>query len=134
MDRLTRRGAIGMGVVSGAALFEAPGRAAADDKAVIVAGEKAVLFKVKGVAIERVDRGGRAIAGSLADAARPVSLATLPLEDGIRIRVSFIFPGGANNVPFDWDRLEGLVGKRVSMMLRAESGRLTVDSIATAND
>src|SRR3954452_20373280 len=124
MDRLTRRGAIGMGVVSGAALFAVSGRAAADDKAVIVAGEKAVLFKVRGVAIDRVDRRGRTIDASLGEEDRPTRLANLPLGDGIRIRVSFVLPGSVNNVPFDWDRLEGLVGKRVSMMLRAESGRL----------
>jgi hypothetical protein len=37
-------------------------------------------------------------------------------------------------VPFNWDRLKGLLGKSVSMMLRAESSRLSVDSIAVAND
>ena len=58
----------------------------------------------------------------------------LPLDETIGIRVSHIFPGSVNNVPFDWDRLKGLVGERISMMIVAEDNGLSVDTIATAND
>ena len=134
MVGLTRRGAIGLGVVAGSVLVARHGVAAAADDDVIAVGEKAVLFKVKDATIERVDQDARTIGASLGTSEKPTKLADLPLEKDIRVRVSYVFPGVANNLPFTWERLEALVGKRVSMMLRAESGRLSVDSVATNND
>jgi hypothetical protein len=135
MSSLTRRAAIGFGVLSGSALLSRLGRAeAADEERVIFAGEKAVLFKLKDVTIERVDRAGRTIDVSSGKKDKPLKMADLPLGEDIRIRVSYVRPGVANNLPFEWDRLEELVGKQVSMMLRAESSRLSIESIATEND
>jgi hypothetical protein len=133
MDSVTRRGAIGLGILSGSTLFAKPAQAA-DDKTVIFANEKAVLFKVKNVTLDGVDQDHRTIAASFGKPDRPIKLANLPLSESVRIRVSFILPGSVNHLPFHWDRLKGLVGKRVSMMLRAESSTLSVDSIAVAND
>ena len=58
----------------------------------------------------------------------------LPLSQTIGIRVSHVFPGSVNNLPFQWDRLKGLVGKTVSMTIVAEDDALAVVTIATAND
>jgi hypothetical protein len=135
MSGLTRRGAIGLGVLAGSALWPGRGWAgAAGDEKVIAAGEKAVLFKVKDVTVERVDRDGRTISASLGNRDRPTKLTDLPLGKDVRVRASNVFPGGANNLPFSWERLEELVGKRVSLTLRAEAGGLSVDSVATNND
>jgi hypothetical protein len=130
---MTRREAIGLGMMSGSLLLTEPAQAA-DENAVIFADEKAVLFKVKNVTLVGVDQDHRTIAASFGKPDEPIRLANLPLGEDVRIRVSFIFPGSVNNVPFHWDRLKGLVGKTVSMMLRAESSMLSVDSIAAAND
>jgi hypothetical protein len=134
MVSLSRRRAIGVGVMSGSALLATLTRAEEADEDVIAAGEKAVLFKIKGVMLERVDQDRRTIDASLGKHDRPIKLEGLPLGENIRIRVSYVKPGVANNLPFDWDRLKGLVGRRVSVMLRAASGGLSVDSIATNND
>ncbi len=135
MDNLTRRGAIGFGILSGSALSATLGQAGAgEEKGVIFADSKDVLFKIKDVLLDRIDRDGRTIAATFGDRDRPLKMTNLPLGKDIRIRVSYVFPGVVNNVPFDWDRLEKLAGKRVSMMLRAGSNGLSVDSVATAND
>jgi hypothetical protein len=133
METVTRRGAIGLGILSGSSLFTQPAQAA-DEKTAIFADEKAVLFKVRNVTLDGVDQDQRTIAASFGKPDRPIKLANLSLEESVSIRVSFIFPGSVNNVPFDWDSSKGLVGKRISMMLRAESSTLSVDSIAVAND
>ncbi len=133
MESLTRRGAIGLGIFSGSSLFTTPAQAA-DEKSVIFANEKAVLFKVKNVTLEEVDQDRRTIAVRFGKPDRNIKVANLPLGESVRIRVSFVFPGSVNHLPFHWDRLKGLVGKTVSMMLCAESSGLSVDSIAVAND
>jgi hypothetical protein len=120
-------------VTSGSAILATLAQAAHDDN-VIVADEKAALFKIRDVTLNRVDQKARTIGASFGNSDRPISLANLPLGEDVTIRVSFIEPGVVNNVPFSWERLKGLVGKRLSMMLRVESSRLTVDSFAVAND
>ena len=129
---LTRRDAIRLGAASGAALL-ATG-AAADEKAVIFADEKRVMFKIRDVTLNEVDQPGRTVSLSVGNKDKPVKVTNLPLAENVTIRVSFVFPGSVNNVPFDWDRLKGLTGKVVSIMLVAESSKLVVDSFATAND
>lgn len=100
----------------------------------IVAGEKAVLFKIKDVTIDSIDEAKRTIAASFGRADAPVKLTGLQLAKDIVIRVSLVLPGSVNNVPFDMDRLKGLVGKQISVMLRAEASGLAVTRIAVAND
>ncbi len=135
MESISRRKAVSFGAVNGVALLAALGRAeAVDNKGVIVADEKAVLFKLKDVTVDAVDQAGRAVAVSFGKAESQVKLTGLPLADGVGIRVSLVEPGSVNNVPFDWARLKGLAGKKVSMLLRVEASELTVDSIAVAND
>jgi hypothetical protein len=135
MNGLTRRWMLGLGIMSGSPPFaQLAADAVAEDKPVIVADEKAVLFKIKDVTLERVNHKARTIDVRSGRKDSSLIVRNLPLSDAISIRVSFVFPGAANNLPFDWHRLIGLVGSRVSMMLRAESGALSVDSIATAND
>ncbi len=135
MRSLTRRGAMRSGLIAGPILFSAHERAQpAEAEEVIAAGEKNVLFKVKDVTIKTIDQAARLIAVSVGTRPGAIAIENLPLDENIKIRVSFVFPGVVNNLPFSWGRLEELVGKRVSMMLRAEAGKLSVRSIATAND
>lgn len=135
MNDLTRRGAIGLGVMSGSSILAALARTeAAEEKAVIFADENAVRFKIKDVTLERVDEAERTVAARFGGQDKPLTMTNLSLAKNITIRVSYVEPGSVNYAPFDWERLKGLVGKRVSMMLRAESGGLSVDSFATAND
>jgi hypothetical protein len=135
MQKLTRRSAVQAGLITGSALFKAPNHAQASETTdLIAAGEKNVLFKIKDVTIKSVDQGARVIAVNVGERPRAIAIENLPLDADIKIRVSFVFPGVANNLPFSWERLEELVGKRVSMMLRAEAGKLSVRSIAAAND
>ena len=116
MESLTRRGAIGLGILSGSSLFTTPAQAA-DEKSVIFVDEKAVLFKVKNVSLEEVDQDHRTIAVRFGKPDQTIKVANLPLGESVRIRASFVFPSSANQLPFHWDRLKGLVGKTVSMML-----------------
>jgi hypothetical protein len=135
MASLTRREAIGFGVLSSSAVWAALGRAnAAEEKDVIFADGKDVLFKIKDVLIERVDRASRTMAATFGKRDKALRMTNLPLHEDIRIHLSYIEPGSANNLPFTWERLEELVGERVSMMLRAGSNSLSVESVATQND
>ncbi len=135
MDSISRRQAVALSAASGMALLATLGRAEAGDKeGVIVAGEKAVLFKVKDVTLDGVDEAKRTVAASFGRGNALVKITGLPLAEGISIRVSLVLPGSVNNVPFDWTRLKGLVGKQVSVLLRAEVSGLAVKSIAVAND
>jgi hypothetical protein len=135
MQKLTRRSAVQAGVIAGSTLFGAQNRAQASEPTeLIAAGEKNVLFKVKDVTIKTIDQAARMIAVSVGKRPRSIAIENLPLDEDIKLRISFVFPGVANNLPFSWGRLEELVGKRVSMMLRAEAGGLSVRSVATEND
>jgi hypothetical protein len=130
MKSMTRRGVVGMGVMSMSAFLGA-GAPAGDEKA---ADEKPVRFKIKDVTIEKVNQAARTVNVHFGKPGKPVKMIALPLAEEIHIRVSFIFPGVVNNVPFHWDRLKQLVGRRVSMQLIAHDNGLAVDAIATAND
>jgi hypothetical protein len=135
MDSISRRQAVALSAASGMALLATLGRAQArDEEGVIVAGEKAVLFKVKDVTLDGIDVTKRTVAASFGRGNALVKITGLPLAEGISIRVSLVLPGSVNNVPFDWTRLKGLVGKQVSVLLRAEVSGLAVESIAVAND
>ncbi len=136
MDGVSRREVVALGAAGGAAFLASLGRTeAADEKErVIVADEKAVLFKVKDLTLDGVDEAKRTVAASFGNADAPVKLTGLPLADGVSILMSLVLPGSLNNVPFDMARLKGLVGMRVSVLLRAEASGLAVDSIAVAND
>jgi hypothetical protein len=132
---ITRRDAIRMGAISGAALLMTDNAApAAEARALIFADEKAVLFKIRNVTLNKVNEPSRTVTMSFGKKDRPTKLESVPLAEDVTIRVSFIEPGSVNNVPFDWDRLKGLAGKVVSVMLIAESSGLAVHSFATAND
>jgi hypothetical protein len=131
---ITRRDALTLGAISGSALLTMLPETQAADKPLIFADEKAVLFKIKNVTLDKVDQPGRTISITFGNKDRPVKLTNLPLSDDVKIRVSFVEPGVVNNVPFDWDQLKGLAGKVVSIMLIAESSGLAVNSLATAND
>jgi hypothetical protein len=74
------------------------------------------------------------VAVSFGKKGKAVKVSNLPLAEDVRIRVSFELPGSVNNVSFDWERLKGLTGKKVSVMLVADAGGLVIDSFATAND
>jgi hypothetical protein len=130
MQRLTRRAALGLGAASASAFLTAAAPAT-DENA---NDEGPVRFKIKDVVIERVKQEERTIDVRFGKAARPIKVAGLPLAETIGIRVSHIFPGSVNNLPFHWDRLKALVGKTVSMVIVAELDTLSVATIATAND
>jgi hypothetical protein len=129
MNSLTRRGALGLGAASASAFLSASARGAGE-----AGDEGPVRFKIKDVILEKVDQDHRTINVRFGKPGRPVKMIALPLDETIGIRVSHIFPGSVNNVPFDWDRLKGLVGERVSMVIVAEDDGLSVHTIATAND
>jgi hypothetical protein len=130
MRNLTRRGALGLGVASASVFLTAAAHGANEN----TDDEEPVRFKIKDVILDGVKQEERTIDVRFGKAARPIKLTGLPLSDSIRIRVSHVFPGSVNNVPFDWGRLKGLVGKTVSMMIVAEDDALVVATIATAND
>ena len=130
MRSLTRRGALGLGAVSASALLTAMAHGAnegPDD-------EESVQFKIKDVILDGVKQEERTIDIRFGKAARPIKVTGLPLGETIGIRVSHIFLGSVNNLPFHWDRLKELVGKTVSMVIVAEDDALAVATIDTAND
>lgn len=130
MDNLTRRSAFGLGAVS-AATWPGGASRGADDR---LDDEASARIKIKDVTITSVDQERRTVDVHFGKPDRPVTVTRLPLTEEIRIRVSHIFPGSVNNVPFDWDRLKKLVGERVSMVVVADHDGIAVDTIATAND
>jgi hypothetical protein len=130
MQGLTRRGALGLGAVSAPALLTAVARGMDENPD----DEGPVRFKIKDVILDGVKQDERTIDVRFGRAARPIKLTGLPLSETIGIRVSHVFPGSVNNLPFHWDRLKGLVGKTVSMVIIAEDDALSVATIATAND
>jgi hypothetical protein len=130
MNSLTRRGALGLGAVSASAFLSATARGAGK-----AAGDEGpVQFKIKDVTLEKVEQDHRTINVHFGKPSRPTKVVALPLGENIGILVSHVFPGSVNNIPFDWDRLKGLVGERVSMVIVAEDDGLSVHTIATAND
>jgi hypothetical protein len=76
------------------------------DREVIFASERADLFKIRDVTIERVDQERRTIAESFGAGDKSLRMTNPPLAEGISTRVSYVFPGSVNHVPFSWDRLE----------------------------
>jgi hypothetical protein len=136
MSKVSRRQLVALGAAGGAAFLAAIDRAEAGEEKdrVIVADEKAVLFKLKDVTLDAVDDPKRTVAVSFGQADVPIKVTGLPLSKDIGIRVSLVRPGSVNNVPFDMARLKALVGKQVSVLLRAEASGITVASIAVAND
>jgi hypothetical protein len=96
--------------------------------------EESVMFKIKDVILDGVKQDERTIDVRFGKAARPIKLTGLPLSETIGIRVSHVFPGSVNNLPFRWERLKELVGKTVSVVIIAEDDALAVATIATAND
>jgi hypothetical protein len=130
MPGLTRRGALGLGAVSASAFLTASAQGIGDNSN----DEEPVRFKIKDVIIDKVKQDQRTIDIRFGKAARPTKMFGLPLAETIGIRVSHVFPGSVNNLPFHWDRLKDLVGKTVSMVIVAELDALSVSTIATAND
>ncbi len=130
MQNLTRRGALGLGAMTASAVLAASAQAMRED----TSDEEPVRFKIKDVTIDKVRQEQRTIDIRCGKAARPIKVFGLPLAETIGIRVSHVFPGSVNNLPFDWDRLKELMGKTVSMVIVAELDALSVDTIATAND
>ena len=134
-DERTRRGVIGL--ASGSAVLGLLVRGADADgrpRATVV-DEAPVLFKRKDVTVERVDCDARTVDLRLGPGDRAVRLTGLPVREEVSaLRVSHVFSGVVNNPPFDGDRLAAQTGRRVSVMLRAGASRLSVESIATAND
>jgi hypothetical protein len=130
MHPFTRREVIGLGAVCAPALLgEVPqgdGEKARD--------EQPVRFKITDATILKVNQPGRTIDVHFGKPTRPIKMSDLPLDKEIRIRVSHVFPGVVNNVPFDWARLKGLAGRVVSLVIVATENRLAVATIATAND
>lgn len=125
MQSVTRRRALGLGGMSAGVFLAAAAQAAADEPA---------RFKIKDVTIDKVRQEPRTIDVRFGKAARPIKVFGLPLAETIGIRVSHVFPGSANNLPFQWERLNDLVGKTVSMRIVAEDDVLAVETIATEND
>ena len=129
MNRRQALAAIGAGGVVASA------SAAADNESkVTFAGEKAVLFKLKGVTLDAVDEKRRTVALSFGPAEARVKLTGLPLAKDISILRWFMSPSVANNLPFGMDRLNESVGKVVGVFLRAEASGLVLSTVATAND
>jgi len=130
MQNLTRRGALGLGAATASAFLAATAQATRED----TRDEEPVRFKIKDVIIDKVRQEQRTIDVRVGKGARPIKVFGLPLAETIGIRVSHLFPGSVNNLPFRWDRLKELVGKTVSMVIVAELDALSVSTIATEND
>src|SRR4051794_16760979 len=110
MDGISRRQAVTLSAAGGVALIATLGRAeASDGEDVIFANEKTVLFKVKDVTLDGIDEANRKIAASFGQADAPIKLTGLPLAENVAIRVSLVFPGSVNNLPFNWGRLKELI-------------------------
>jgi hypothetical protein len=58
----------------------------------------------------------------------------MPLGTEIKVVASYLFPSIGNHVPFSWELVKDLLGKPVSMRLRAAGGDLSVVSICSGND
>jgi hypothetical protein len=112
MDRMTRRRAIELGVLSGSALVAKQGQAeAADEKDVILADEKAVVFNIRNVTIERVDQAARTITASFGKQDNPIKVTDLPLGKDIRIVLTNRYPSSRNHERFEIARLGGTGGQ-----------------------
>ncbi len=133
MNRRQAIAAIGVGGV--VACAASPVAEAADDKSRgLFPGENAVTFKLKNVTLDAVDADKQTAAVSFGPANARVKLTGLPLAKDIGIRQWFETLSFANNMPFEMGRLKELVGKVVSVHLRAEASGLALATIATAND
>ena len=105
-----------------------------DQSKTLLAGEKAVLFKLKNVTPDAADADARTVAVSFGPADARVEPTGLPLAKDIHLPRGFQSPSIANNLPFGVDRLKESVGKQVSVYLRAEASGLVLSTIATADD
>jgi hypothetical protein len=130
MTNLSRRGVFGLGVASVVSSMITSVQAADYPRG----DEHAVGFKIKNVTLERINEAERTVAVSFGIPDRPTRLLDLPLVEKFQLRVTHIYPGSVNNEPFEWDDLKRLLGKRVSAMFVAEANRLSIQSVAVAND
>jgi hypothetical protein len=130
----TRRQMIERGLASGAACLAALGSASGADEAYVAPHGEPVTFTIKDAAIERGDEARRTLTLRFGKQDAPSRFVDVPAANDIQVRVSHVFPGVVNNLPFEWRRVEAIVGRPVSVRFRATPEGLTVASIASAND
>ncbi len=130
----SRRQMIERGLASGAACLAAFAAANGSDEPQAAPQDEPVTFTIKDVGIERCDEARRSLTLRFGKRQQPSRLVDIPAANDIQVRVSHVFPGVVNNLPFEWRRVEALLGRPVSVRFRATSEGLTVASIASAND
>lgn len=110
--------------LAGAEAGDKPGKAPAD----------AATFAIKDVTIDQVDEAGGTISVSFGRKEKPTKLVNVPLGKEVRVVASHVLPGSVNNLPFEWEYVNRLRGKVVSVRLDATTAGLSVVSIASGND
>ena len=93
-----------------------------------------VPMTVKNVRINDVDEKAGVISMSFGNNEKPTKLMSVPLDKGVKVVASHVFPGVANNLPFDWGHVQQLKGKVVSVRLTPTDDGLAVVSISAGND
>ena len=64
----------------------------------------------------------------------PTRLLIVSLAAGARLVASHVLPGPVNNLPFEWENLKRLKGKRVSIWVSTPTRGMSVASVAAGND
>lgn len=127
MNDLTRRRAIGLGVVTAA--LTGTGASAAT-----LANDGAVRFRLKDVLLVALDEKAKTLDLAWGSNDHPVQIKGVPVAGDVQMRVSHVLPGVVNNLPFAWERVKPWVNKRISVMFLVTEDRLEVSSLASAND
>jgi hypothetical protein len=131
---LTRRAAIGIAAMStpvGLAAVASPCIGAEDgDKP----RDSPTVFKIKDVSLDGFNAEEGTLTLSFRRKGNVCTLVNVPVADDMQVRVSHVEPGSVNNLPFGWERVKELAGKRVSVLFRGTADGLFVGSIASAND
>jgi hypothetical protein len=89
---------------------------------------------IKDVTLTDVDEAAGTISVSFGRKDSPTKLVNVPLVVGVRVVASHVLPGSANNLPFEWEYLNRLKGKVVSIRVRTSATGMAAVSIASGND
>jgi hypothetical protein len=89
---------------------------------------------IKDVTLTDVDEAAGTISVSFGRKDSPTKLVNVPLVVGVRVVASHVLPGSANNLPFEWEYLNRLKGKVVSIRVRTSATGMAVVSVASGND
>jgi hypothetical protein len=95
---------------------------------------EAVIMTIKDVTLTDVDEDSGTISVSFGTKDNPTKLLNVPLTKEVRVVASHVFPGVANNVPFQWEFAKRLRGKVVSIRVIPSDKGVSVNSICAGND